>query len=111
MIRKLPESKYIGEPCIITAVGSALSNDINRFPNLDIYGYCTLKDANTYIRTNLKVKKSHAYRKGDRPLLRDLEFPKAIVLVLGHYLYMEGDTYYSFFNNDLDEVVNVWELR
>lgn len=33
------------------------------------------------------------------------------VCLLGHYIYIDNDNYYSFFDNDEDEVVCIWWLK
>jgi hypothetical protein len=116
MNRIIPDDALYGKPCCITAVVCAAPNK-NLANNLEFLpkrgeGYATLDAANKFIRTNLDVKKNTKYRRGERPLLKDLHLDgKAIVCVKGHYLYLDHETYYSFFDNEDDDVVSVWQLE
>jgi hypothetical protein len=75
-------------------------------------GYLSLKDGNAFIRKYLPIRRRRDFRRGERPLLEDLHFDgKAIVLVYGHYIYLDHEDYYSFYSNEKDEVVAIWELR
>ena len=121
MNRVDPDERLCNTPCCVTAVVSALgySEAIHQFmssgnwaPKMDSTGYVTLTGANRFIRSNLNVKKRVDFKRGNRLLLKDLNLNgKAIVCVLGHYLYLDHETYYSFFDNEKDEVVSVWELK
>lgn len=109
-----PRPGLAGIPCIITAVGSAKKQEehIIGLPVMSGDGYTRLDNGNRFIRQNLSVRKAIEYRKGQRPLLKDLHLnEKAIVCVKGHYLYLDNETYYSFFENENDEVVKVWILK
>ena len=101
-------------PCVMVAVNSALGACKNEtdHPILKDDGYCTLQNANKYIRKYLPVKKRIDYKRGARPKLKDLPiFEPAIVCVLGHYLYWHGNgVYESCFDNKEDDVVSVWIL-
>lgn len=109
----LPDSRLAGMPCSITAVSCAMGGVFPKdIPELREDGYATLASANRYIRKNLDIRKRIDYRRGERPKLKDLHLNgKAIVCVLGHYLYLDGETYYSFFNNENDDVVAVWLIE
>ncbi len=102
-------------PCILLAVNCALNvfEDKTEPPVLKENGYCTLQAANKYIRKYLPVKKRINYKKGSRPKLKELlVFEPAIVCVMGHYLYWNGDGIYkSLFDNTNDDVVTVWILK
>lgn len=121
MKRIAPDNRLVNYPCCIVAVSTVLGfdNASNRaaqsrtwFPQMDASGYVTLSEANRFIRANLNVRKRMDFKRGSRPLLKDLNLNgKAIVCVLGHYLYLNHETYYSFFDNENDEVVAVWELK
>ena len=111
MIRHNPSPALSQCPCSVVAVASALGHRPEGEPQLRADGYATLAAANKFIRANLPVKRRKDYKRGERPTLRDLNYDgKAIVCVLGHYIYLDGDDYYSFFDNDNDDVVAVWEL-
>lgn len=108
-IDPLPE--YIGEPCSIVGIGCATGQHIT-FPTSYDNGYMTLRDMNKIIRQNCSVKKRIDYKRGERPLLKDLHIEgKALVCVYGHFIYIENENYWSFFDNENDEVVSVWILR
>ena len=108
----LPEHYLENLPCLIVAVTSALGNRPDEIPVLKENGYATLKIANTYIRDSLKVNKRINYYRQNRPRLKDLHIDgRAIVCVLGHFLYLDHEFYYSFFDNEEDDVVSVWVLK
>ena len=114
MKRKNPPFDFLNTPCIITAVGTAKGSisKINHLPDIRADGYTRLDEANRFIRANLAVKKSIEYRRGERPKLNEINLDgKAIVCVLGHYLYLDHNEYYSFFDNLNDDVVRVWILK
>lgn len=116
MKRVEPNKSLYSYPCSITAVSCAKGNNHLYIGNVPEHigkdGYVTLKDANRYIRDSLHVKKRIDYKRGQRPLLNNLHIDgKAIICVLGHFLYADGETYYSFFDNENDEVVAVWLLK
>lgn len=79
-------------------------------------GYTTLDDANKYIRSIFKVKKRHHFNRNDRPalstihLIDEIKDEKCIICVKGHYIYYNGRSYFSAFDNDLDEIIEVWVL-
>lgn len=118
------------EPCSICAVKTAIAlsmwfpwdpevDDVRLFKmpegiNIKSDGYVTLKDMNSLVRKNFVVKKRLTFKRGERPTLKDFirdnPHKTAIVCCLGHYLYLQEGTYYSFFNNDNDDVVSVWLL-
>ena len=111
MIRKTPDKKLAYKPCLVTAVRCAVRKPKGE-PELKEDGYATLTAANKWTRANLDVEKRIDYKRGNRPLLKDLNLDcKAIVCVLGHYIYVDHDQYWSFFSNRNDEVVTVWRLR
>ena len=117
MIRITPDGSLVTRPCSYVAVFSALgqkprAGEPEYWRRLREDGYATLETANKFIRANLSVKRRKDYKRGERPLLRNLHLTgKAVVCVYGHYLYLEGETYHSFFDNEDDEVVSVWELE
>ena len=98
-------------PCLLVAVASALGRRPEGKAELRDDGYATLRAANKFIRANLPVARRRDFKRGERPKLRELSFAgKAIVCVLGHYIFLDGDDYWSFFDNEEDDVVAVWEL-
>ena len=111
MVRKDPDNSLRGYPCSIVAVATALGCIPEKLPCVRSDGWATLDVANKFIRENMPVKKRINYRRGERPLLCELNLDgRAIVCVYGHLLYLDHDTYYSFFDNEDDDVVAVWIL-
>ncbi len=112
MVRIAPENSISGLPCSIAAVSCALGYVPEKLPSLRNDGWATLNAANKFIRAHLRVKKRVNYKRGERPLLKDLHVGgKAIVCVYGHFLFLDHETYYSSYNNQCDEVVAVWLLN
>ena len=121
-----PDPNWISLPCSICAVKTALDfwvppklkDDFKEINIPDGFvvkkdSYVTLNSMNKLIRSNLPVRKRVNFKKGERPLLKDYipnNQETAIICCLGHYIYQEYDKYYSFYNNDNDEVVSVWIL-
>lgn len=119
MKRILPDDVFRKLPCSVVAVGCALKltdkDAVNglKSPKLHEDGYLSLNDMNTLIRANLSVVKRENYRRGERPILRDFCHGfggRAVVCLEGHYIYVEGGNYYSFFLNGDCKVVAVWYL-
>lgn len=115
-----PHDNYHGLPCSIVAVGCALGyddyEDIRRLRPKGIYdnGYLPLEAGNRFIRAVLPVSKRVYYKRGMRPKLCDVLLNnkrRAVICCYGHLIYAEGDTYYSFFDNDNDDVVSIWWLN
>ena len=116
MERKRPNEIYADEPCLVVAVYCAYEKEMFKsatgYPDLKPNGYATLASANKWIREKLAVKKKIDYKRGERPKLKDLHLDgEAVVCVLGHYIYLDGETYWSFFDNEEDDVVTVWMLK
>lgn len=87
--------------------------DIKRGIHFYHEGYRSLKDMNKVVRFMFNVRKYRYFTKKERvPLkkIKTLGGERAIICVLGHYIYVENDNYYSFFNNDNDLVVAIWFL-
>ena len=121
MKRVVPDKIYRGLPCSTVSVGCALGV-ANRAairglksPYLTEDGFLSLTDMNHLVRAHLRVKRRKTFREEDRPVLRDFAHSnlgkRAVVCVLGHYLYFDGKDYHSFFWNGGDEVVSVWYLN
>lgn len=115
----IPRDIYKRQPCSIVALGCALdiadrnALDAIKSPKLHEDGYLSLNDMNTLIRANLSVIRRVNYKRGERPVLRDFchEFSgKAILCLEGHYVYVEGGNYWSFFKNGSDKIVCAWFL-
>ena len=107
----IPHEDLVGVPCSVVAVSCALGWTPAKGPVLYESGYATLAEANKYIRANLPVKKRIDYKRGERPALKDLHLTgKAVVCVYGHFIFVDGEKYWSFFHNENDAVVAVWLL-
>ena len=112
MIRIEPEENLAPYACSVVAVSCALGHIPENLPILRDDGWATLNVANKLIRAYLPVKNRVNYKRGQRPLLKDLHLDgKAIVCVYGHLIYLDHEVYYSFFDNELDPVVAVWLLE
>lgn len=82
-------------------------------------GYLSLNDMNRYLRgifnqEGAKIVKKTAFKRGERPKLESFlagNKDRYIVCVLGHYVYANGEKYWSFFDNDNDDVVCVWKIE
>jgi hypothetical protein len=129
MERIVPANAYASLPCTIVACGSALEC-MEKAPagscmkqvrqdadQLDYHadGYLSLEGTNKLVRGLMKVKRGgyKYYKRNERRKLRDFDFTdkQAIVMVYGHCIFVDGHTYTSYFNNELDDVVAVWELE
>ena len=114
MVREIPNYYLVDDPCLVTALycATGLFESPRGYPELKADGYATLSSANKWIRQNLKIKKRTDYKRGERPKLRDLHLDgQAVVCVLGHYIFVDHEKYWSFFDNEDDDVVAVWELK
>ena len=123
MNRIEPRDFYLDMPCSIVAIGCAL-DDLNRLQFTSLLGlyneakannnYAPLQRVGQEIYRHLQVKKYTYFPRAQRIALKDFRGSgKAIICVYGHYLYCDFtiDSYYSFFDNDEDKVVAVWELK
>ena len=128
MKRIVPDNVYRGLPCSVVAIGTAsgitdmqkvntlLEYALNGLfgPKLKEDGYLSLKGFNGLIRANMTISNRENFKRGERPALRDFAHAhlgqKAIICVLGHYLYFDGKDYHSFLWNGGDPVVSAWYL-
>ena len=116
MERITPKSYLSGYPCSLVAVSCALGmmppDAAEYLTKLRKDGYATLAVSNRFTRDNLDVRKRVDYKRGQRPKLKELHVTeKALVCVYGYLVYVEQETYWSFFDNENDEVVAVWYLK
>ena len=119
MARITPNAKYHGLPCSYVAVGCAAEEQRKQIEGLaeglKSNGYLSLNDMNKYIRTILPIKKKEYFKRGERPKLLDIlktDDKKAVVCLLGHYVYIDGKgNYWSFFKNEYDDVVCIWWIK
>ena len=112
--RRDPATMFYDVPCSMVAVGTA----IGAFPPtpglLRADGYLPLKGMDQYCRSQLRVRKKVQFPRATRPTLKDFlegNSEKAIICVLGHFIYADGNTYWSFLRNAKDPVVAVWYLE
>ena len=120
MTRIIPKSFYEGLPCSVVSIGCASETLRGRFDYDKIKAfseqasandnYATLRSVNEQVRKFFNVKKYTYYTRADRKTLKEFQFENAIVCVYGHFLYTHGDEYYSYFDNENDKVVAVWEI-
>ena len=115
-----PKHKYHNLPCSYVGTGCAYEDITKKeFTNalpkdLRTDGYLTLDGANKYLRSIFKVRKKIYYKRTERItlgefLLKNKE--RCCVLVLGHFIYVNGENYWSFFDNENDMVVCIWYLE
>ena len=118
--RKEPDKKYRGQPCSVTCVGTAYDNvhtwpfEIVKPEGMRYDGYLKLHNMNRFAREYLPIARRVDFKKSERPQLKEFlqtNEAQCCICVLGHYLYADARTYWSFFNNDDDEVIAVWYLR
>lgn len=109
-----PDDKYEDFPCSVVAIGCASGKIVDVPVNSE--GFATLRNANAEIRKHCNVAKYEYFKRNERVSLQEYSYNKtgrAIICVLGHFLYADFDKeeYYSFFDNDDDMVVAVWHLK
>ena len=113
--RREPDPVFYNTPCSIVAVGTAAGKvPAARPEGLKPNGYLPLIAMNRYVRALLPVEKSVSFRRGERPSLKDFletNTRRCVICVLGHYLYADGNTYWSFLKNARDPVIQVWYLK
>jgi hypothetical protein len=118
-MRWIPDYKFYGLPCSYVGTACAYENITGKsFPGpfpigLKADGYLSLDNENRYIRKLLPVIKKEYYKRGERPLLKDFlkdNKGKCCICVYGHFLYADGGDYWSFFDNENDEVVCIWYI-
>ena len=118
LVKRLrPNDIFETLPCSVVTLGTALgvtdAEDIVYPEGLADDGYLSLRDMNTFIRAHVPVERRVNFRRGERPVLREFlreNTHRAIICVLGHYLYADKNTYTSFLKNGGDPVVSVWYL-
>lgn len=117
-MRISPNKIYDGYPCSIVSVGCAVEARGGRLTDipegLKNNGYLKLEDMNRYIRALLPIQKKEYFKRGERTVLIDFlkrNTRKAVVCLRGHYVYVDGADYWSFFKNEYDEVICVWWIK
>lgn len=121
MKRITPKDFYLDLPCSVVSIGCAseLLHGSFEYGKIKEFSeqasandnYATLRSVNEQVRKFFNVKKYAYYPRAKRKTLKECYSGKtAIVCVLGHYIFVDGDSYYSFFDNENDMVVAVWEI-
>ena len=120
MKRITPKDFYLDLPCSVVSIGCATETlhgsfdygKIKAFSEIASANdnYATLRSVNEQVRKFFNVKKYTYYTRAERKTLKDFRGINAIVCCLGHFVYLHGDEYYSFFDNENDKFVAVWEL-
>lgn len=77
---------------------------------------CSLTESGEsgFSTTYYRYPKYVYYKRGERPALKEFlktNFEKCGICVYGHFIYAEGPDYWSFFDNDNDEIVAIWYLK
>lgn len=115
-----PNERFNNTPCSMVALYYAYKNIYNqRIAVEEIIrtrpdGYLALAKMNNYINMFFKVKKAQQYGKDKRFSLSEFlktNDKKCVVCVLGHYIYVDGKNYFSFFDNLHDKIVKIWYLE
>ncbi len=120
MAQIIPNKKYEGYPCSYVGAGCAYE-DIKKkefkeeLPeSLSKEGYLSLKNEEEFLKTFFNIKKKRYYKRTERPylidFLRENKGP-CCICVYGHFVYANGEDYWSYFDNDYSKVVNVWYLE
>lgn len=119
-MRNIPHRKYEGKPCSYVGTGCAFEDIYGvRFgaplpEGLSETGRATLRQLNSYAREHLPIRKQVYYKRTDRIKLREFlkaNTERAVVVVYGHAIYVNGKDYWSFFENMNDDVVSVWYIK
>ena len=119
-MRITPNERFNFKPCSIVALYYAYKDIYKVNMSMDDIvkarpdGYLALSKMHTYVNMLFHVSKAEQYGKAKRFPLGEFLLnndKKAIVCVLGHYVYVDGKNYYSFFNNYGDMVVKIWYLE
>lgn len=115
-----PSERYYDKPCSYVAVGCAYENIFNKkfevgLPSgLKNDGYLSLNFMDKFAREILSIKKKTYFKRDQRIRLKDFlkdNRKKYCVCVLGHFLYVNNGDYWSFFENEEDYIVCVWEIE
>ena len=120
MKRITPKDFYLDLPCSVVSIGCAseLLHGCFEYDKIKAFSeqasandnYATLRSVNEQVRKFFNVKKYTYYNRAERKTLKECYFENAIVCVYGHYIFVNGDAYYSYFDNLNDKVVAVWEI-
>lgn len=121
MKRIVPNDIYREMPCSVVAVGCAMnitsSEALQGLKSNALHsdGYLSLKAMESLIKANMEVTGKVYYKRDERIALRDFAHAntgkKAVICLLGHYVYFDGRDYHSFFWNGGDPVVQAWFVK
>ena len=117
----IPSLAYDDLPCSIVAVGCALgytdSASVMALNAVGLHkdGYLSLQNMERLIKANFEVDCKVYFKRGSRPTLEEFAERRmglrAIVCLEGHFVYFDGENYYSFFENSKDRVVQAWYVE
>lgn len=116
----IPNERFNGMPCSMVALYYAYKNiynqriAVNEIIKTRPDGYLALAKMNNYINMFFKVKKAQQYGSAKSFTLKEFlqtNDKKAILCLLGHYIYVDGKNYFSFFNNLYDKIVKIWYVE
>ena len=116
----IPNERFNSMPCSMVSLYYAYKDLYKQYIKIDEIvrtrqdGYLALSKMNTYANLLFKVKKAQQYGSTKRFTLKEFlksNDKKCVVCVLGHYIYVDGKDYYSFFNNENDKVVKIWYVE
>ena len=123
MKRVTPKDFYLDLPCSVVSIGCASETLHGIFDYVKIKAfseqasandnYATLRSVNEQVRKFFNVKKYTYYTREQRRTLKEFRGEgRAIICCYGHFIFADftQDCYYSYFDNDNDKVVAVWEL-
>ena len=118
---KIPSEIYSELPCSVVAVGCALGMATREAviglisPKTHSDGYLSLKGMEALILANMAVDCKVYYKRDRRPTLAEFmkanKGRRAIICLLGHFVYFDGNDYHSYFFNDNDPVVQAWYVE
>lgn len=108
MIRMDPAKELVQEPALVSAVTMALGEKPKNAPELN-NGWASLEAADAWISQNLMVRSVVDYRKPFRPKVQDFSMTgRAIACVVGSFVYVEGNQYWSFEDLAMRSIIRVW---
>ena len=117
----IPNERFNNTPCSMVAMYYAYKDiynqriAVNEIIRTRSDGYLALSKMNTYINMFFKIKKTEQYAKDKRFTLAEFLIngneKKCIVCLEGHYIYVKGKDYFSFFNNLHDKIVKIWYVE
>ena len=120
MKRITPKDFYLDLPCSVVSIGCASETlhgscdygKIKEFSEMASANnnYATLRSVNEQVRRFFQVKKYTYYKRAERKTLKEFRGITAIVCCYGHFVFLNSNEYYSYYDNANDKVVAVWEL-